>query len=104
VTGSAADSITRMRYRNSLEKVELMKPEQVYEVEIHLYPTANVFAKGHRVRLDISSSNFPRFDLNPNTGEPLQEHRRVVAADNTVFHNAERASYLRLPVIPAGKN
>jgi uncharacterized protein len=95
------DSITRMRYRDSLEKAELMKPGTVYKVAIHLYPTANVFAKGHRIRLDISSSNFPRFDLNPNTGEPLQEHRRMIAADNTVYHNTSQASHVVLPIIPA---
>jgi putative CocE/NonD family hydrolase len=94
------DSITRMRYRNSLEKAELMKPGEVYEVAINLYPTSNVFAKGHRIRLDVSSSNFPRFDLNPNTGEPLQQHRRMVPADNTVYHDAARASFIELPIIP----
>jgi putative CocE/NonD family hydrolase len=94
------DSITRMRYRNSLEKAELMKPGEIYEVNIHLYPTANVFAKGHRIRLDISSSNFPRFDVNPNTGEPLQQHRRMIPADNTLYHDAERESHITLPVIP----
>jgi putative CocE/NonD family hydrolase len=96
------DSISRMRYRDSLEKAELMEPGKVYPVAIHLYPTANVFAKGHRIRLDISSSNFPRFDVNPNTGEPLQQHRRMVPADNTVYHEAERASHVVLPIIPAG--
>jgi putative CocE/NonD family hydrolase len=97
------DSITRMRYRDSLEKAELMKPGEIYRVQIHLYPTANVFAKGHRIRLDVSSSNFPRFDINPNTGEPLQQHRRLVAADNSVHHNATQASFVDLPVIPAAK-
>lgn len=94
------DSITRLRYRNSLEKAELATPKEVYEVTIHLYPTANVFAKGHRIRVDISSSNFPRFDVNPNTGEPVQQHRRLVVADNTVYHEAEKPSYIELPVIP----
>src|SRR5262249_32642386 len=88
------DSIIRMRYRNSLEKAELMEPGKVYEATIHLYPTANVFAKGHRIRLDISSSNFPRFDVNPNTGEPLQQHRRLQPADNTIYHNAAQATHV----------
>ena len=92
------DAITRMRYRNSLEKAELMKPGEVYEVTINLYPTANRFVKGHRIRLDISSSDFPRFDPNPNTGEPLQQHRRVISADNTVFHNAAKPSHVVLPI------
>jgi predicted acyl esterase len=59
--------------------------------------------RGHRIRLDISSSNFPRFDLNPNTGEPLQEHRRMIAADNTVYHNAVQPSHIVLPIVPKGK-
>ncbi len=70
-----------------------------YEFTIHLYPTSNVFKKGHRIRLDISSSNFPRFDLNPNTGEPLGQHRRLNIATNTVFHDRERPSRIVLPVI-----
>lgn len=94
------DSIVRMRYRNGLEKAQLMKPGEVVEATIRLYPTSNVFAKGHRIRLDVSSSNFPRFDVNPNTGEPLQRHRRVVAADNTVYLGGDRASHVVLPIIP----
>jgi uncharacterized protein len=94
------DSIVRMRYRDSLEKPQLMKPGEVSQAMIHLYPTSNVFAKGHRIRVDISSSNFPRFDVNPNTGEPLQQHRRMVAADNTVYVGGDRSSHIILPVIP----
>jgi putative CocE/NonD family hydrolase len=101
---NVGDSISRMRYRNSLEKAELMEPGKVYQVAIHLYPTANLFAKGHRIRLDVSSSNFPRFDINPNTGEPLQQHRRMIPADNTVYHNGDRASHVILPMIPAAKS
>jgi uncharacterized protein len=94
------DSIVRMRYRESLEKPTLMKPGETYRAAINLYPTSNVFAKGHRIRLDISSSNFPRFDLNPNTGEPLQQHRRMIPADNTVNFGGSQASHVVLPIIP----
>jgi uncharacterized protein len=94
------DSIIRARYRDSLEQAKLMKPGQVYEVTINLYPTANLFKKGHRIRVDISSSNFPRFDVNPNTGDPLGQHRRMMTADNTVFHDARRPSHILLPIIP----
>ena len=97
---NVGDSITRLRYRSSLERAELAHPGEAYTVRIHPYPIANLFAKGHRIRLDVSSSNFPRFDVNPNTGEPLQEHRRVIAADNTVFHDGARPSHVVLPVIP----
>ncbi len=94
------DSIVRMRYRDSLEKSEFMEPGKVYEATIHLYPTSNVFAKGHRIRVDVSSSNFPRFDVNPNTGEPLQQHRRMIATDNTIYFGGEVASHIVLPIIP----
>ncbi len=94
------DSIIRTRYRDSLAQAKLMKPGEVYQLTINLYPTANLFKQGHRLRLDISSSNFPRFDLNPNTGDPLQRHRRVIPADNTVFHDARHPSHILLPVIP----
>jgi putative CocE/NonD family hydrolase len=97
---NVGDSIVRMRYRNSLARPELMKPGEVYEAMIRLYPTSNVFAKGHRIRLDISSSNFPRFDVNPNTGEPLQQHRRMVVADNTIYVSGNRPSHIVLPIIP----
>ncbi|MBV9341518.1 MAG: CocE/NonD family hydrolase, partial [Acidobacteria bacterium] len=94
-----ADSIVRARYRNGLGKAELLKPGQPYEFTIEMYPTALVFKKGHRIRLDISSSNFPRFDLNPNTGEPLNDNRRVQTANNTVYLDAQHPSQIILPVI-----
>ena len=100
---NVGDSIVRMRYRASLEKAELMKPGDVYKATIHLYPTSNVFAKGHRIRVDVSSSNFPRFDVNPNTGEPLQQHRRLMVADNTVHLGGDRASHIVLPIVPKGR-
>jgi|SRR5947207_494879 len=68
------DSIVRARYRDSLEKAALMRPREIYKFRIELYPTSILFAKGHRIRVDISSSNFPRFDVNPNTGEPLNQN------------------------------
>ena len=65
------DSIIRARYRNGWDTPELLEPGKVYEFVFELYPTSNVFKKGHRIRLDISSSNWPRFDVNPNTGGDL---------------------------------
>jgi uncharacterized protein len=93
------DSIIRTRYRESLDAPELMQPGKVYPVTITLYPTSNVFKKGHRLRVDVSSSNYPRFDVNPNTGDRLGEYRRTVPADNTVFHDAEHPSRVVLPVV-----
>jgi len=73
----------------------------VYEFTIKLYPTSNVFRKGHRIRVDISSSNFPRFDANPNTGEPLNDNHGVLVATNTIYHDRAHPSHVVLPIIPA---
>ena len=97
------DGILRTRFRESLEKEKLMEPGKAYELTIKLYPTSNVFKRGHRIRVDISSSNFPRFDVNPNTGEPLNEHRRLMTATNTVYHDKTHPSRIVLPVIPKAK-
>jgi putative CocE/NonD family hydrolase len=96
------DSIIRARYREGLDhQAPPLRPGQPALATITLYPTANVFKKGHRVRVDISSSNHPRFDANHNTGDPLGDYRRMVAADNTVYHDAAHPSQVVLPVIPA---
>lgn len=94
-----ADGIVRARFRESLQEEKLMEPGRVYPFTIKLYPTSNVFKKGHRIRVDISSSNFPRFDVNPNTGEPLQQHRRTVIARNTVHYGAGHPSHIVLPFV-----
>lgn len=94
-----ADSIVRARYRNGFGKAELLQPGRPYEFTIEMYPTSLVFARGHRIRLDISSSNFPRFDVNPNTGEPLNNNRRWQIAENTIYLDAEHPSRIVLPVI-----
>jgi putative CocE/NonD family hydrolase len=95
------DGIIRARYRNSPEEQEFMMPGAVYEFVIEPFPTGNVFKKGHRIRIDISSSNFPRFDVNPNTGEPLGTHRRMIVADNSIYHDAAHPSHVVLPIVPA---
>jgi putative CocE/NonD family hydrolase len=96
------DSIIRTRYRNGFEKAELMEPGEVYEVEVSLTPMSNLFKSGHRIRVDISSSNFPRFDVNPNTGEPVGRHTHMLVARNTVHLSRERPSHVVLPIVPAG--
>jgi putative CocE/NonD family hydrolase len=93
------DSILRLRYREGFDHQVLVTPGEVVPIVIRLYPTANVFKKGHRIRVDVSSSNYPRFDVNPNTGEPPGMHRRLVPADNAVYHDAARPSQVVLPVI-----
>ncbi|MFO0908337.1 MAG: CocE/NonD family hydrolase [Isosphaeraceae bacterium] len=96
------DSILRARYREGLDRPKLLNPGEVVPLVITLYPTSNVFKKGHRIRVDVSSSNYPRFDVNPNTGEPLGTSRRRVVAENTVHHDASHPSRVVLPVIPPG--
>jgi len=94
------DGIIRARYRRSLAQETWLTPGTVEPVTIKLYPTSNIFKKGHRIRLDVSSSNYPRFDVNPNTGEPLGDHRRFLTATNTVWHDASRPSHVTLPIVP----
>jgi putative CocE/NonD family hydrolase len=98
---NVADSIVRARYRSG-GRAEPTTPGQPYEYTIEMYPTSLVFKRGHRIRVDISSSNFPRFDVNPNTGEPLNDNRRWRVAQNTVYHDPQRPSHIVLPIIPAG--
>ena len=93
------DSIIRARYRNGWDTPELLEPGNVYEFVFELYPTSNVFKKGHRIRLDISSSNWPRFDANPNTGGDLGVERRLEIAEQTIHHEPEHASHVVLPII-----
>jgi putative CocE/NonD family hydrolase len=97
---NVADSIVRARYRESLIGPKMLVPGEPQEFTIEMYPTSLVFRRGHRIRVDISSSNFPRFDVNPNTGEPLGEQRRWRAAENTIYHDRGRPSRIILPVIP----
>ena len=94
------DSLMRLRYRNGMDQPTPLQQGEVYEVTFPLYPTSNVFAAGHRIELLISSSSFPRFDVNPNTGEPIGRHTHVRSAENTLHHSAAYPSKLTLPVIP----
>lgn len=93
------DSIVRLRYRNSREAPELLRPGEVVRCQIQLYPTSNLFAAGHQIRLHISSSNYPRFDVNPNTGEPLGTSGRTEVATNSVYHSSRYPSHITLPIV-----
>jgi putative CocE/NonD family hydrolase len=84
-----------------MENPKLMVPGEVYKLTIDTGVTSNVFLAGHRIRLEISSSNFPRFDRNPTTGRPVEEEKNLRKAVQTVFHDHDRHSYLLLPVVPA---
>ena len=93
------EGILRTPFRDSQETPELLNPGQVYEIHIDLWSTSNVFLTGHRLRLEVSSSNFPRFDRNPNTGRMLVNDAEWTSAVNTVLHDSEHPSTLILPVI-----
>ena len=94
------DGILRARFRASMREGTLLTPGEVVRYEIDLWSTSNTFLPGHRIRLEVSSSNFPRFDRNPNTGELPGRSAEMVSALQTVFHSSEYPSRLILPVIP----
>ncbi|MEO8358959.1 MAG: CocE/NonD family hydrolase [Vicinamibacteria bacterium] len=98
---NVGDSIVRARYRESLKRSLPLDPGKPYEFTIEMYPTSLVFRRGHRIRVDISSSNRPRFDVNPNTGETLNEQRRSRVALNSIYHDPHHPSRITLPIIPA---
>ncbi len=95
-----ADGIIRGRFRKSLSKEELLEPDVIYEFEVDLWSTAIVFNKGHRIKLHITSSNHPRFDVNPNTGEDYVEGGKVKIAKNAVYHDQHHPSHALLPIVP----
>jgi hypothetical protein len=94
------DGIIRARYRQSPQKPALIQPGRICRYEIDLWVTSNVFLPGHRIRVEISSSNFPRFDRNPNTGEPFGKTAQIKKAAQTVYHDSQHPSHILLPVIP----
>ena len=95
-----AEGILRARYRDSLSKPALLVPGQTYRMEIDLVGTSVAFRKGHRIRVHVTSSHFPQFDRNPNTGAAFGTTKQVKVAQQTIYHDAERPSHILLPVIP----
>jgi uncharacterized protein len=96
------DGIVRARYRTGSDKASPVTPGEVYEYTIDLIATSQVFQAGHRLRVEIASSNFPCFDRNPGNGAPAATatEEDFVVAEQTVFHDSSRPSYITLPVIP----
>ena len=97
---NVADGLMRVRYRNGMATPELMTPGEPVEVSFQLYPTSNRFVAGHRIRILVSSSSFPRFDPNPNTGEPIGRHTHARVANNRIHHAAGHPSWVTLPLVP----
>ena len=94
------DGIIRARYRDSMASPTLVEPGKAYCYTIDLWATSNVFKPGHRIRVEISSSNFPRFDRNTNTGNTIAEDTEFKPALQTVLHNEQHPSHIVLPIIP----
>jgi putative CocE/NonD family hydrolase len=94
------DGIIRARYRHGYEE-HFVTPGEIVEYTIDLWATSNVFLPGHRIRVEISSSNFPRFDRNPNTGNTLLNSAEMVPATQVIYHDASHPSHILLPVIPS---
>lgn len=88
-----------MRWRNGDTKVSLMTPGTVYKVEVDIWSTSFIFNAGHSIRVDISSSNSPRFSVNPNNGLTLDQTGPILIAANTIYHNSQYPSQLILPVV-----
>jgi len=97
------DGIIRARYRNFErgEAPSLIEPGAAYEYEIDLWATSNLFKAGHRIRLDVTSSSFPRWDRNPNTGHAFGADAELAVAHQTILHDSEHPSYVTLPIVPA---
>jgi putative CocE/NonD family hydrolase len=99
-----SEGILRAKFREGLDKIKLLTPDKVYEYEIEMTGTANVFQPGHRIRVDITSSNFPQFDRNPNTGEPLGTSTKTRIAKQTIHFGSTEISHILLPVVPGLTN
>ena len=94
------NGIVRARFRDSLEHPDRIAPGRAYEYTIQVWPTSNLFKAGHRIRLEISSSNFPHYDRNPNTGHEFGQDAAMLVADQVVYHDRERPSRVVLPIVP----
>ena len=96
-----SDTIFRARFHSSWEEPELLEPSRIYGLDMVSYPMSNRFEAGYRIQVDISSSNYPRFDINPNSGEPLGLGWKFVKALQNVYHDAIHPSHVTLPIISA---
>lgn len=95
-----AEGMLRARFLRGMDKTELLMANQAYEFRVDLVGTAVVFQPGHRIRIDVTSSNFPQFDRNPNTGEPLGASAKTRVAQQTIYHSVAHPSHIVLPVVP----
>jgi hypothetical protein len=92
--------IQRARYRVSETHPTPIRPGKIYKYTIQVWPTSNLFKAGHQIRLEISSSNFPMYDRNPNTGHPFGQDADLRVARQTIYHDAQHPSAITLPIMP----
>ncbi len=95
--------ILRLRFREGFETAKLMTPGEVCEIALECFPTSNLFKRGHRIRIDVASSNFPHFDVNPNTGVPSADESTPVVAHNTLHLAPNTPSHILLPIVPGAR-
>ena len=98
---NVAEGLLRTRYRKSLDQPKKLNPGKIYELMIDLVDTSNLFLKGHRIRLDVTSSHFPQFNRNLNTGEAFGLHQKPQVANQTIYHSNTYPSHFILPIIPS---
>ena len=94
------DGMVRARFRESMERPTLIEPERVYKYSMSLWYTCQMFKQGHSIRVEVASTAFPKYDRNPNTGETLGTSTRLETAQQKIYHDRERASFISLPIIP----
>ena len=93
------DGMVRARFREGMDKPSLIEPGKVYAYDIDCWNTSQLFKKGHSIRLEIASTAFPKYDRNPNTGEPLGKTDKMQRADQTIYHDQDHPSHVLLPVV-----
>jgi len=96
------EGVIRGRYAKTFKEQNLLTPGQIYEFYVDLWSVSNLFQKGHKIRIEISSSNFPKYDANPNTGGKFGEETETLIATQKIYHDKDHPSHVLLPVIPAG--
>jgi putative CocE/NonD family hydrolase len=97
---NVVDGILRLRFREGLDRPQPCAPDEVYRVEVDLWSTAHAFLAGHRLRLHVTASDFPRYDRCPGTGQTSADATAILPQRNLLYHDPERASHLLLPVVP----
>jgi putative CocE/NonD family hydrolase len=93
------EGIVRARFRNGTDNPEMMTPGEAYEFDIDMWDTSNLFKAGHRIRVEISSSNFPRYNRNLNSGNPIAPDTEITIANQKIYHDSDHPSQVVLPVI-----